>query len=70
MPTHLLLEGADIESVLSQLRDSHGPDAKIVQAELVRTGGFAGFFAKRRYEVTVEVDDDAAARPAPSTPRR
>lgn len=57
MPTHLLLEGADIESVLAELRDSHGPDAKIVQAELVRSGGIAGFFAKRRYEVTVEVDD-------------
>jgi hypothetical protein len=66
MPTHLLLEGADIESVLSQLRDSHGPDAKIVQAELVRSGGFAGFFAKRRYEVTVEVDEDQLA--GPSTP--
>ena len=63
MPTHLLLEGPDIESVLSRLRDDHGPDAKIVQAELVRTGGFAGFFAKRRYEVTVEVDDEVVTGP-------
>ena len=58
MPTHLLLEGEDIEAVLARLRDTHGPDAKIVQAELVRSGGVAGFFAKRRYEVTVEVDDE------------
>ncbi|MFL6101557.1 MAG: hypothetical protein ACJ71T_16545 [Actinomycetales bacterium] len=58
MPTHLLLEGEDIESVLARLRDDHGPDARIIQAELVRSGGFAGFFAKRRYEVTVEVDED------------
>lgn len=58
MPTHLLLEGEDIESVLARLRDDHGPDAKIIQAELVRSGGFAGFFAKKRYEVTVEVDED------------
>ncbi len=61
MPTHLLLEGPDIESVLGRLREDHGPDAKIVQAELVRSGGFGGFFAKRRYEVTVEVDDDQPA---------
>src|SRR5664279_5689065 len=69
MPTHLLLEGGDIESVLAQLRESHGPDAKIIQAELVRTGGFAGFFAKRRYEVTVEVEDhlDPATKAAPAS---
>ena len=66
MPTHLLLEGEDIESVLARLREDHGPDAKIVQAELVRSGGFAGFFARRRYEVTVEVEDDELdVAPAP-----
>jgi hypothetical protein len=82
MPTRLLVEGADIESVLAQLREDHGPDARIVQAELVRIGGVGGFFAKRRYEVTVEVDDQApaaaagsqaspltpASAPAPATP--
>jgi hypothetical protein len=71
MPTHLLLEGEDIEVVLARLRETHGADARIVQAELVRSGGFAGFFAKRRYEVTVEVDEsellagpDVLAEPA------
>jgi hypothetical protein len=64
MPTHLLLEGPDIESVLAQLQDAHGPDAKIVQAERVRVGGFAGFFAKQRYEVTVEIDEEQVANPA------
>lgn len=59
MPTHLLLEGEDIESVLARLRDDHGPEAKIIQAELVRTGGFGGFFAKKHYEVMVEVDEEA-----------
>ena len=76
MPTHLLLEGEDIESVLARLREDHGPDAKIVQAELVRSGGFAGFFARRRYEVTVEVEDDdldaagGPGRSAAAAPRR
>ncbi len=66
MSTHLLLEGEDIESVLTRLRDEHGPDAKIIQAEMVRVGGIAGFFARKRYEVTVEVDEDApVAGPTP-----
>ena len=34
--------------------------ARIVQADKVRSGGFAGFFAKEKYEVAVEIEDDAA----------
>src|SRR4051812_36317592 len=38
-----------------------GADAKILGAEKVRTGGIAGFFAKERVEVTVEVDEPDGA---------
>ena len=56
----MLLEGTDIRALLQQVRDSYGPEARIVHAERIRSGGMGGFFAKQRYEVTVEVDADAA----------
>ncbi|WP_449064816.1 hypothetical protein, partial [Planomonospora algeriensis] len=64
----MLLEGSDIEELLSQVRDEHGPGVSIVSADRVRTGGFAGFFARQRYELTVEVPDPAErpAAPAPA----
>jgi hypothetical protein len=52
----MLLEGSDIRALLQQVRDDHGPEARIVHAERVRAGGIGGFFAKQRYEVTVELD--------------
>lgn len=58
MPTRLLLEGPDIEQLLARVRDEHGAHARIVSAEKVRTGGFGGFFAKQRFELAVEVDDE------------
>lgn len=57
MPTRLLLEGPSIEDLLAQVRAEHGENARIVQADKVRSGGFAGFFAKEVYEVAIEVDD-------------
>jgi len=45
--------------LLQRVRDEHGPEASIVHAERVRSGGLAGFFARQRYEVAVEVDIDA-----------
>ncbi|MBG0833331.1 hypothetical protein HS041_37145 [Planomonospora sp. ID67723] len=66
MPKRLLLEGTDIEELLTRVRDEHGPNISIVSADRVRTGGFAGFFARQRYELTVEVNDEPdlpAARP-------
>ncbi|GII05681.1 hypothetical protein [Planobispora takensis] len=67
MPKRLLLEGPDIEELLSQVRNEHGPDVSIVSADRVRTGGFAGFFARQRYELTVEIADPPA-RPATPEP--
>ncbi|GGK95932.1 hypothetical protein Ppa06_67780 [Planomonospora parontospora subsp. parontospora] len=67
MPKRLLLEGSDIEELLSQVRDEHGPGVSIVSADRVRTGGFAGFFARQRYELTVEVPDPAERPAAPAS---
>ena len=66
MPTQLQLEGPDLESLLARVKSELGLGARIVRAEKVRTGGIAGFFAKQRFEVTVEVADEAAAAPAPT----
>ena len=35
--------------------EEHGPAARIVAAERITVGGLAGFFAKRHFEVSVEV---------------
>ncbi|MCG7287179.1 hypothetical protein MHY85_14515 [Cellulomonas sp. ACRRI] len=64
MPTRLLLEGADLAELMVHVRAEFGPTARIVRAERVRTGGLAGFFARERYELTIDVPD---APPAPTT---
>jgi hypothetical protein len=64
----LLLEGPDIEALLAQIRDDHGPAAKIVSADKVRRGGVSGFFARQRFEIAVEVDDPAEPAAAPALP--
>jgi hypothetical protein len=62
MPQRLLLEGSNIDELLLRVQSEHGPQAKIVHAEQKLVGGVAGFFARRRYELSVQVDD--AAPPA------
>ncbi|WP_432564128.1 hypothetical protein [Kineococcus sp. SYSU DK003] len=71
---HLLLEGSDLQELLTQAREQHGPAARVVRAERIRSGGVAGFFSKERYEVTVELDGEsgteeptAAPTPAPAS---
>ena len=75
MTTRLLLEGSDLSELVAQVREQLGPGARIVRAERVRSGGFAGFFATERFEVTVDVPDEvqrpsrvAAPRPAAAAP--
>ena len=58
MLTQLQLEGPELEPLLVRVRSELGSSARIVQAEKVRSGGVAGFFARERYELTVEVDDE------------
>ncbi|MEX2290972.1 MAG: hypothetical protein WD794_11695 [Mycobacteriales bacterium] len=54
------LEGPDLEALLARVKNELGAGARIVRAEKVRTGGIAGFFAKQRFEVSVEVGDAPA----------
>ncbi len=65
--TTVVLEGDAIEPLLARVATEHGPGARVVRAEKVRVGGVAGFFARERFELVVEVDDedDAPAAPAP-----
>jgi hypothetical protein len=58
MPQRLLLEGRDIDELLLRVQAEHGPQARIVHAEQRLVGGVAGFFARRRYELSVQVDDE------------
>ncbi len=67
MSTRLLLEGPDIGTLLARVRDEHGGAARIVSADKVRTGGIAGFFARQRYELTLEVIDGAEDQVATAT---
>ncbi|HKS99686.1 MAG TPA: hypothetical protein VJT31_09180 [Rugosimonospora sp.] len=58
MPTRVLLEGPQIEPLLAQAREEYGAGVRIISADKVRVGGLGGFFAKQRYELSVEVPDD------------
>lgn len=70
MSPRLLLDGEDLRALMLRVREEMGPDARIVKAERVRTGGVGGFFAREHYELTVEVPDPPAGRPAPRAARR
>lgn len=45
------------------VREEFGPTARIIRADRVRSGGLVGFFARERYELTVDVPDEPLARP-------
>ncbi len=62
MPRRLLLDGEDLPALMLRVKAEYGPTARIVKAERVRNGGFAGFFARERYELIVEVPDPPTAR--------
>lgn len=56
MPTHRLT-GTDLEALLARVPVEHGAEAAIVEANKLRHGGIAGFFAKETFEVVVEVPE-------------
>ncbi len=56
-PKRFLLEGATLEGLKARILSEHGADARIVAAECVTVGGIRGFFARRHFEVTVEVPE-------------
>jgi len=59
----LLLEGSDLAELMAHVQAEFGPGARVVRAERVRSGGFAGFFAHERFELTVDVPEKAPGRP-------
>lgn len=62
-------DGDTLEAALARVAEVCGPRARITQAEKVRTGGLAGFFARERYEVLVEVGEpDPASATIPAGP--
>ncbi|MBF0689169.1 MAG: hypothetical protein IR158_15555 [Cellulomonas sp.] len=63
MTTRLLLEGTDLTELVATVREQFGPTARIVSAERVRSGGFAGFFTTEHFEMMVDVPDEAAPPP-------
>ena len=63
MSTRLLLEGGDLAELMVHVRAEFGPKARIIRADRVRSGGLVGFFARERYELTVDVPDEPFARP-------
>lgn len=67
MARRLLLEGGHLAALLAQVADELGPQAQVIRAERVRSGGIAGFFQREHYELTVEVPD--AVTPLPRARR-
>lgn len=61
MSRRLLLDGNDLALLVARIRTEMGPQAKIIKAERVRSGGIGGFFAREHFEVTVEVPDGVPA---------
>lgn len=62
----LRLEGERLADLEARVLAEYGRNARIVYAELVTVGGILGFFARRHYEVTVEIDEARAVRRPPS----
>ncbi len=61
-------EGSNLESVLEEVRNRFGDTVTIVEANRLRKGGVGGFFAKERFEVVVDIDDDTSPAPTELPP--
>jgi hypothetical protein len=61
-------EGSNLESVLEEVRARFGETVTIVEANRLRKGGVGGFFARERFEVVVDTDDDADALASTALP--
>ena len=57
-------EGAAIEPLLEQVHRDLGPEARIVNAEKVRSGGYLGFFAREAYRLEVSPPENGSTTPA------
>ena len=61
MPNRYRLEGSSLDELNARVLAEHGPTATVVAVNTKTTGGVAGFFAQRSYEVEVEVPDRGAS---------
>lgn len=59
MTKHHRFTGRELTTLLEQVRAELGAEATIVEANKVRTGGIAGFFANEKFEVIATESDDA-----------
>jgi hypothetical protein len=59
----LQLEGTSLSDLQAQVLAEHGTTATIVQVERVTVGGIRGFFARKHYELIVEITQQPGARP-------
>ena len=67
----LQLEGTSLSDLQAQVLAEHGTTATIVKVEKVTVGGIRGFFARKHYELIVEITQQPDARQDPlQTPRR
>ena len=67
MPKLQTFDGPQLDELLVRVRREAGPDAKIVQARKIRSGGIGGFFSKELFRV--EVDRGAPATPKTTRPK-
>ncbi|GAB3044207.1 hypothetical protein GCM10027052_28080 [Parafrigoribacterium mesophilum] len=59
----LQLEGTSLSDLQAQVLAEHGTTATIVRVEKVTVGGIRGFFARRHYELIVEVSQRPDGQP-------
>ncbi len=57
MSTHHRFTGRELSTLLEQVRDELGPEATILEANKVLTGGVAGFFKTEQFEVIATTDE-------------
>lgn len=65
---HRRYTGPELGALLAKVREELGVEASIVEANRVRTGGVAGFFARESYELVAagaETAEDQPVRPGP-----
>ncbi|MHA7132040.1 hypothetical protein [Oerskovia turbata] len=70
MPRRLRLAGDSLEAILEDARRAHGPEARIVSAERIITGGIRGLFGRQHYEAVVEVGSPTSSVRGPDHPAR
>jgi hypothetical protein len=62
----LQLEGTSLSDLQAQVLAEHGTTATIIKVEKVTVGGIRGFFARKHYELIVEITQQPGARPETS----